>query len=1192
MNEYIEVISQIKPKNNAKFAIADVNDLLGGYIQVTELSEMTSFPTNKIKEGMLCYVKNVSENKHMYQYSSGEWTLWSAQGGSGGTSIQTVDNLSDLDNSDLKIKGQIVFVNEVSDLRYYDGSNWKSFTRIYIQSTEPTDTGGIWIDTSENKNYLQSNEVIQELLKALNVLQTKVKKIEYALECQMDSGDFTNNQSDFYDGQDSEEPSYGTSVAEDEAEQTANQNIVLGDSTEPTDYSDYIPNLKHLCIKAGTYAQLIANKDNFLPKELLWCYDKQALYIKDPKTYKLIQIGSNTSVDDDTMDGILTEIINSKTKITGIEFVDINNKNNTYLMQVKDGKVDLYNESLDTNTLASNSQTAGTTSGYYTSLYFPITSDNVGSTDSPKIYINMIYCGDENTGDSYSPVSHNFVELSNLGNSDLNLKGLYLHYTERNTGNWVSLPLVGTIKSNGTFLIRGAQCMESTLINVGTPDMYWTKSATYNNSVLEISGERTLWDSNGLIKFSSNCSFYISGEESTDYYKSNVLTTSAPWTTNGVIKWYVDLVGIGTYNTIKMPCESSQIAQVGTNYLYVRYYSMDPVTQATKAWNARNNSKDWTYINLSNINSSINVEDYVPKNSSENKTIFFNKNLLKDGPNIVTCTFGYNAHTTRCFNWISKGYYDEYIQIRKDGESYDSTGMFESFKYEDKTSNGRSTYANWNNDIYDRIRSVTTDGTPFTVHKFIKVFDEPSTSQKYYYKVGREGAWSEEKSFTIRNRSKVISTGFNFLQVTDQQGFNQEEYETWNISSQFIKANESYDWILNTGDETQNGNRINEWVDYYNTAIYDDKEQMYTVGNNDLCPQNLFKLGTGEDISKVNPMNVNYFFTFEHPYEVPKSSTGVYIPCVYSFIYGDTYFLSMNSEITEIARVNIFGDSTTNIYTDTLKTWATNDLSKISTDTLIRWKVAFCHEAPFTIITANNILSYVKSPTTVSRGGSHLNTVGNYWFSQFLQDNGFKLCLCGHKHTYAESRLIREDKDHTMVPIVYDANGTNASWYKALPTREQALVNVTSSTTDSNNNTLTFVKYVMCQATGYKLVSNKELPAQNIPWLQNYYPVKTQVEDTTTNTATVTVNPNQQFPTYVIWNIYHGSEQEDPNSSIASAVSYRILGKAWKLQTSEGKTPLYKYDSPIKYTSLQKIGGNGSTNPTYNIIVYGENYSA
>jgi len=29
----------------------------------------------------------------------------------------------------------------------------------------------------------------------------------------------------------------------------------------------------------------------------------------------------------------------------------------------------------------------------------------------------------------------------------------------------------------------------------------------------------------------------------------------------------------------------------------------------------------------------------------------------------------------------------------------------------------------------------------------------------------------------------------------------------------------------------------------------------------------------------------------------------------------------------------------------------------------------------------------------------------------------------------------------------------------------------------------------MCQATGYKLISNKELPARDIPWLKNYYPI-------------------------------------------------------------------------------------------------------
>ena len=76
---------------------------------------------------------------------------------------------------------------------------------------------------------------------------------------------------------------------------------------------------------------------------------------------------------------------------------------------------------------------------------------------------------------------------------------------------------------------------------------------------------------------------------------------------------------------------------------------------------------------------------------------------------------------------------------------------------------------------------------------------------------------------------------------------------------------------------------------------------MYTVGNNDLCPEDATVLGIGDDLSKLNPINVQYFFTFEHPYEIPMSN-GSYVPCVYSFVYGNTYFLSMNSEITESAR--------------------------------------------------------------------------------------------------------------------------------------------------------------------------------------------------------------------------------------------------------------------------------------------------
>lgn len=70
MSEYIEVISQIKPKNNLTFAIADVNDLRGGYIQVDTISEMNAFlATNKLKVGMLCYVKNSTTLSHIYQYN-------------------------------------------------------------------------------------------------------------------------------------------------------------------------------------------------------------------------------------------------------------------------------------------------------------------------------------------------------------------------------------------------------------------------------------------------------------------------------------------------------------------------------------------------------------------------------------------------------------------------------------------------------------------------------------------------------------------------------------------------------------------------------------------------------------------------------------------------------------------------------------------------------------------------------------------------------------------------------------------------------------------------------------------------------------------------------------------------------------------------------------------------------------------
>lgn len=1208
MGEYIEFISQIKPKNNQNFPIADTRDLIGGYIQLDTMQELNEHPTSKLRVGMLAYV---IETNLIYQFKSGTWSIWSVGEGSGGdgnsgASIIKVDTLDELDDPQYKLLGQIVFIDEIKDLRYYDGEFWKSFTRIYIQSTEPDDKGGIWIDTSDERKFT-SEGVMANMVQVISILQEKIRRLEWVLGNQLDFGDFNNNHYKEYDDWPTpEEPKLGTDP-EDDLEELLENLERDPEEVEPLQYKTMLPSGKHLSIKGGTYADMIKNKDNFLPNELLWCEDRKQLWIKDNRTKNLIQIGSvgggeTPEPDDKVMEQILTQIVgtgsNAESKIVGIEFGDMNSLENTYRLSVKDGKLDLHDYRLDVKDLAGNAQTISR-GDYYSRPYFPIQSDHTGNVNSPMIYINSFYCGANGNEKSYKPCSHNFVELSNLTNKDLNLKGLYLHYTNNDSGQWVTLPLSGVIKQKRTFLIRGAQSafedINTTVIKVPTFDIEWTKDKTYHPEVLDDS-ETTIWNDKELIKFSSNSSFYITGEESVDYFKNNTLVDSAPWSADGVRKWYIDLVGVGTYNGKSMPCEKNTIPKVGTDNLYVRYHTMDYISQAIKATTARANATDWTYIDLTFENEKLDKTMYIPKASFEYKDVFYNKTRLKEGPpNMITSTFGQNAHTTRGFSWVSVGYYDEFIWFANPDGSYTEENKFESFKAED----GRPAHKNWESDIYDRLRLISTDGIAFTVHKFFKDWPEFAEKTEIKYKVGREGFWSDERTITFRNRDEVIANGFNFLHVTDQQAFNPEEMETWRVCAEYINSdrdNYDYDWVMNTGDQTQNGNRIGEWVDYFRCGepVLQHKEQMFVVGNNDLSPADPEELGTGSDLSKINSFNITLFYAFEHPHSIPRSTNGTYIPNVYSFIYGDTYFLAMNSEISSLTAQHVFKEPEgSNIYLDIIKPWVEDDLNRYGKDPKIKWRASFNHEAPFTIITAELLMSYAKKNSSgeweknmsVERGGSRTNTVGNYWFSEFMEENDFQLCLCGHKHTYSESRYIKNDKSKTMEPIVYDPEydpntNTYPDWYNALPEREKNCVQL------SNDPTLGFVKYSMSQATGYKLTSNKEMPAQNIPWLKNYYPVTSQIENPSNNTATVTVNTAQRFPHYVIWNVGKGKETENPGVELSNSRD-RMLGIPFKVVKKATPTVpwSYKYNTPVYLEDVRKAEGNGSINAEQYILV-------
>jgi hypothetical protein len=78
------------------------------------------------------------------------------------------------------------------------------------------------------------------------------------------------------------------------------------------------------------------------------------------------------------------------------------------------------------------------------------------------------------------------------------------------------------------------------------------------------------------------------------------------------------------------------------------------------------------------------------------------------------------------------------------------------------------------------------------------------------------------------------------------------------------------------------------------------------------------------------------------------------------------------------------------------------------------------------------------------------------------------------------------------------------------PTYENITVSGNTRTVDYDNPSVNHsagVTYLMSQATGYKLVSNKELPGSGIKWLKQYYPA-------TTNGTTLTANEAQYYPMF------------------------------------------------------------------------------
>lgn len=784
-----------------------------------------------------------------------------------------------------------------------------------------------------------------------------------------------------------------------------------------------------------------------------------------------------------------------------------------------------------------------------------------------------------------------FVELENTSDSDFYLDGCYLHYTCPNKLNQqvvYHLPLTGCLKAGSTYLIVGKEYANdaNVYIHVGSFDQEWF-----------VDGELIDFTIDTDKSYGLALTYGKADLQTTDYlFKDSDSTTLTPFGLSdkkSSFPFIFDSSFIDAIYINKLVANSSgkgywanSALAITSNSMYKNMFELDPAKQAFQSCNKVDSSRSrWQSTNdywIMKLNSPIikyphsnktyEISKFSPKASYEHKNVSTDKSKLDiDKPNMVTCSFGVNIYTTRCFNWISVGNYDEYVWIRKQGDS--SWFKFESYKDNTQTDNTiypcRKNYSeSFINTIYKRIIGhFPGDGSAYTTHKCVIVVEEssPSSPEIWEYIVGRADGnipdslhSSDIQTFTLYPESyKPV-----IYQTTDQQGFHWIEYQVWAAAAnklyEKIKQDQTNSNIIplvfNTGDMTQNGTRINEWYDYYEAGkvLFKEFEQMNVVGNNDLCGTNINNLGTGDDQGKSN----SFYFHVFYCYDIEESVfspivNNKYIPSLYYFDSKDFRFIMINSEITAVNCHDWFnlakGDDTINIYTGF--TIGTNDYNNTFTPiyTMVynmlstnKKCIIACHEMPFTVITNDSITNeQAKVSRSLNKSGaligSHTNQISNkdikkgtYWLSRLLEYKGIKLCIGGHKHTYACTYPVREyfyfadnknskdnytdytmsstlenddviwiqgDKDLTKFPLTKRTDVGEASTgfypYTPVPNLEGGVV------------------YFMCQATGYKLTSNKELPSAN----QKFSMV---IPQTTISGGSDKADNNQKYPMFGI----------------------------------------------------------------------------
>ena len=468
---------------------------------------------------------------------------------------------------------------------------------------------------------------------------------------------------------------------------------------------------------------------------------------------------------------------------------------------------------------------------------------NIEDNLDPKyqaLIINQVYGGGENL--SGTAVSHSFIELYNLNNAELNLKGLFLWY-KSGTSAWESLELVGIIPPYTSFLVRGAEH------NSKFKDTCRLKIENYDQEFLDVNGNPKKFSDRGM-------SVYISIGNSTPAINPPRSLTNIEGVTT-MQPAYIDLLGCGGKDKA-----THTVTAYESNYQFgmdknsacrrMDFYNGGTARDISGYANGKgDNAIDTEIIDYSTCE----VEKYRPRRVADGSWDMFVSAEQYNWNGVNAFILGYGEkYNTRTFTWQSKIMKDGYVKYRKLGET--------SFK---------------------KVKATTS----FIQHPDCSVSKHSCIIHNlevgtYEYQVGAEGYWSDIDTFEVKEYNLENGDEINILWESDQQSWDMKEMQTFhNAFDKIINEWEvdengkpTFDYILETGDISQNGRRRNEYHGYFEGLQGWNRRVpiMSCMGNNDLLEK------------KFGQCFAN-FFTNENQWA----------NSVYRYRLGDVEFIGLNS---------------------------------------------------------------------------------------------------------------------------------------------------------------------------------------------------------------------------------------------------------------------------------------------------------